>query len=122
MNPSVIHMPESASFDTRERCSILELSNVPEDPDVSIARAVVKPGVVTAWHRLDGIAERYVLLAGTGRVEVEGMPPAEVGPGCVVHIPPGSAQRITNTSDDVLVFLAICTPRFRPEAYSALSR
>jgi oxalate decarboxylase/phosphoglucose isomerase-like protein (cupin superfamily) len=35
----------------------------------------------------------------------------------VVLIPPGAAQRISNTGDDDLVFLAICTPRFVREAY-----
>jgi len=32
-------------------------------------------------------------------------------------IPPSVRQRITNVGDSDLVFLAICTPRFRPEAY-----
>jgi mannose-6-phosphate isomerase-like protein (cupin superfamily) len=27
------------------------------------------------------------------------------------------AQRVTNTGEEDLVFLAICTPRFRPENY-----
>ena len=36
---------------TEERCYISELSNTPADPDASIARARVLPGVTTRWHR-----------------------------------------------------------------------
>jgi hypothetical protein len=35
----------------------------------------------------------------------------------VVVIPPSCPQRITNIGEHDLVFLAICSPRFRPEAY-----
>ena len=45
------------------------------------------------------------------------LPPQEVTSGAVVLIPPLCRQRITNIGDDDLVFLAICSPRFRPEAY-----
>jgi hypothetical protein len=46
-------------FYTSERCYIIELSNTPDDPDVSIARARLEPGVTTRWHRLTDTAERY---------------------------------------------------------------
>jgi mannose-6-phosphate isomerase-like protein (cupin superfamily) len=103
--------------DTAELCAINELSNHAADPAVSIARARVPRGVTTRWHRLRGIAERYVMLEGCGTVEVEGIAPTAVGPGDVVLIPPGAAQRIRNDGEDDLVFLAVCTPRFVPEAY-----
>jgi quercetin dioxygenase-like cupin family protein len=60
------------SLATSERCRIVEVSNSEDDPDVSVARARVAPGVVTRWHRVAGTAERYVILEGTGRVEVGG--------------------------------------------------
>jgi mannose-6-phosphate isomerase-like protein (cupin superfamily) len=50
-------------------------------------------------------------------VEVGSAAPQEVGPGDVVVIPPGVPQRIANTGGADLVFLAICTPRFTPDAY-----
>lgn len=53
-----------------EGCYVAEWSNTPEDPAVSIARARVPRGVTTRWHRLSGIAERYVILEGTGRAYV----------------------------------------------------
>ena len=100
-----------------EGCHILELSNAPDDPEVSIARARVEPGVTTRLHRLEGITERYVMLEGHGAVCVGDMPPREVGPGDVVIISPLCPQQIENTGDSDLVFLAVCTPRFVREAY-----
>ena len=106
-----------AEYYTDERCDILELSNAPDDPAASVARARVAPGVTTRWHRLKGTTERYVILEGQGRVEVGDEPPAEVGPGDVVIIAPMCRQRITNTGKTDLLFLAVCTPRFVPECY-----
>jgi mannose-6-phosphate isomerase-like protein (cupin superfamily) len=120
MGEGIRRMDAGREYYTRERCYILELSNVPDDPAVSIARARVAPGVTTAWHRLDGIVERYVILEGAAAVDVGDRPREAVGPGDVVHIPAGCRQRIQNTGSDDLVFLAICTPRFVDSAYEAL--
>jgi mannose-6-phosphate isomerase-like protein (cupin superfamily) len=122
MNPAIKRTDTTAEFYSAERCYITELSNTPEDPDVSIARARVKPGVTTRWHRVINTAERYVLLEGRGRVEVGTLPPQEVGPGDVVVIPASCPQRITNTGEGDLVFLAICSPRFRPESYEDIDQ
>ena len=103
-----------------EGCLILELSNSEADPDLSVARARVAPGVTTQWHRLRDIAERYVILEGEGRAEIGGLAPQEVRPGDVVLIPASCRQRIANTGPGNLVFLALCTPRFRQDAYEAL--
>ena len=120
MRPEISRRDEAREYFMREGCHILELANSPDDPDVSIARARVMPGVTPRWHRLHGIAERYVILSGHGRVEVGDLPPADVGPGAVVRIPPLCRQRISNVGDDELIFLAICSPRFRDAAYEDL--
>ncbi len=122
MKPSVITPDPSQAFDTEERCHILELSNVPDDPDCSIARASVAPGVTTHWHRLKATAERYVILEGSGRVEVGELAPREIGAGDVVLIPPLCRQRVANIGEGELVFLAICTPRFGQENYEDLEQ
>ena len=109
----------SKEFLTQENCFILEVSNDAEDPDISIARARLRPGVTTAWHRLDGIVERYVIVRGKGRVEVADLPPTIVSEGDVVRIPANVAQRITNVGGEDLVFFCVCTPRFTPTAYIA---
>jgi mannose-6-phosphate isomerase-like protein (cupin superfamily) len=100
-----------------EGCYITELSNTADDPAVSIARARVAPGMTTRWHRLRDTTERYLMLEGRGRVEVGDEKAREVGPREVVRIPPMVRQRIINVGKGDLVFLAICTPRFRPENY-----
>jgi mannose-6-phosphate isomerase-like protein (cupin superfamily) len=104
-------------FYISEKCYVTELSNSADDPDVSIARARVEPGVTTRWHRLKGISERYFIISGKGRVEIGDMPPREVTAGDIVFIPPMCRQRITNIGDEDLVILAICSPRFVQEAY-----
>ena len=117
MKKVIIHYDPAREFYTPEKCYINELSNSADDPDVSIAQARVKPGVTTQWHQLKGTAERYYILNGKGIVEVEGLPPREVGVGDIVIIPPLCPQRITNHGPDDLVFLAICTPRFLSDVY-----
>ncbi len=117
---AVQRVDPGAELYTPERCYIVELSNTPDDPEVSIARARVEPGVTTRWHRVVATTERYVIVEGRGRVEVDTLPPPEVGAGDVTIIPASCRQRITNIGLGDLVFLAICTPRFRPEAYEDL--
>ncbi len=117
MKAAILAVDESRERLTEEQCAILELSNTADDEAVSIARARVAPGVSTRWHRLEGIAERYVILEGNGVVEVSDLPAQIVYAGDVVIIPPGERQRIRNNGTTDLVFLAICTPRFRWEAY-----
>lgn len=107
-------------FETAERCHIQEVANDPGDKLVSIARARVEPDVTTAWHRLDGISERYIIVSGRGRVEIDARAPVEVGPGDVVRIAAGSRQRITNTGRADLVFYAVCAPPFRQQNYIGL--
>jgi mannose-6-phosphate isomerase-like protein (cupin superfamily) len=117
MAGAVRRIDAGAEFYTAERCYIIEVSNTPDDPEVSVARARVAPGVTTRWHRVVGTRERYVIIEGRGRVEVGDSPPQEVGAGDVVTIEPSCRQRIANIGDGDLIFLAICTPRFRPDAY-----
>lgn len=101
----------------REGCYITELSNSDADAALSIARARVEPGRVTRRHRLRDTVERYVILSGTGVVEIGDEAARAVRAGDVVIIPALCAQRIRNSGADDLIFLAICTPRFMPENY-----
>jgi mannose-6-phosphate isomerase-like protein (cupin superfamily) len=120
MRPLIKRFSVDTEFATPEGCHIIEVSNSPDDPGLSIARARIEPGVTTRWHRLAATAERYVILEGSGRVELGDGAPREVRPGDVVLIPPQCAQRITNTGTTDLIFLAICTPRFTDACYESL--
>ncbi len=101
----------------REGCFITELSNTPEDPELSVAHVRVEPGDTTRWHKLIGITERYLILSGRGSVEVGNNAAREVSESDVVMIPPEIRQRITNTGESDLIFLALCTPRFEEQYY-----
>lgn len=117
MRAQILLRRPDAEYYTEERCYINELSNLPEDAAVSIAEARVVVGETTRWHKLAGTIERYVILAGQGRVELGDLPPCDVMPGTVVLIPAGCPQRIRNTGTEDLVFLAICSPRFEAHNY-----
>ena len=121
MRGKIVKTEENREYFTEEGCFILEMCNTPEDDEVSIARARVRPGVTTVLHRLKDTVERYVIMEGTGLVEVGDLPPGEVGAGDIVIIPPSIPQSITNTGDQDLIFLCICTPRFIPEKYEAMT-
>ncbi|MDI9246372.1 cupin domain-containing protein [Marinobacter sp. CHS3-4] len=120
MQSPVYHYDPSSEFYLGENCYITELLNTDADSDVSIARARVLPAQTTRWHSLTGTVERYVILEGEGLVEVGDQPPTHVKPGDTVLIPAECPQRIANVSSEDLVFLAVCSPRFRPENYCDL--
>lgn len=116
VKPEIIKGAAGPEAFTEERCFILEQWNHASDDDVSIARARVEPGVTTALHSLS-VHERYVVIRGQGRMEVEGLAPTPIESGDVVLVPAGNKQRVTNTGEDDLIFLCICTPRFEPRHY-----
>ena len=117
MQAEIRRADPSEEFPTPENCFILEVANDPGDPDVSIARARVLPGVTTVWHRVEGIDERYLIVRGQGRVEVGDLPPTTVSEGDVVRIPANTPQRITNVGHEDLIFYCVCTPRFVQSAW-----
>ena len=96
MEPSthtrIISNQATPEYFFREGCHITEWLNDGASENLSVARARVEPGVTTRRHRLDGITERYVILAGRGEVSVgeKDHPAGEVvGPGDVVDHPAG---------------------------------
>lgn len=95
-----------------ERCYIAEYLNNDAEQNLSVSRARVEPGAVTALHLLKGTAERYIIVAGEGEMEINGKIWGSVWAGDVVNIPPDTSQRIRNTGGKDLVFFCICTPRF----------
>lgn len=116
-----IHQPDlKTEFLTPERCWILEVWNAASDGTVSIARARVTPGVTTQLHRLRGVDERYLIVAGSGLMRTGTLAAAKVSPGDIVVIPAGTSQQITNDGPADLIFYCICTPSFTPGCYESL--
>lgn len=117
MQPAIYEYDQEKEYFFREGCFINELSNQSEDEALSIARARVRPGEGTHWHRLRDRVERYVILQGVGAVHIGNMTPQDVSAGDVVFIPAGCPQKIFNRGEIDLVFLALCTPRFVADCY-----
>ncbi len=104
---------------TAERCFIREIVNKPSIQDFSLAESRVEPGVTTQLHKLS-VNEWYVILRGTGWMEVDGKSAQTVVPGDVVEIRAEMSQRIHNDGDVDLVFQCICLPRFTTNCYVSL--
>jgi len=104
---------------TSERCYITELLNSDSQPEVSIARTRVEPGVTTQLHQLS-VFEWYIIESGQGLMRVGDETPFAVGPGDTVTIPKHAPQQITNSGQEDLYFLCVCTPRFSQESYTSL--
>ena len=107
-------------FSTDERCDINELLNITDDENCSIARASVAPGVCTQLHTVKNTMERYVILEGQGKVYINNSTPQNVSYLDVVTIPANTPQKIENCGTSELIFLCICTPRFKQENYACL--
>jgi mannose-6-phosphate isomerase-like protein (cupin superfamily) len=109
--------PET-EFEIEERSFIVEMLASQADPSCSIARARVKPGITTALHAVRATVERYIILQGEGEVTVGNRVAERVRPMDIVWIDKDETQKIRNISDtEDLVFLCVCTPGFRMDAY-----
>ncbi|WP_163336301.1 cupin domain-containing protein [Desulfopila sp. IMCC35008] len=120
MSKHVYKASNAREYFTRERCYITEVANDPENEALSVAIARVEPGITTAWHVLRDVDERYLIISGTGQVEIGEDQPVPIATGDVVFIPAGIRQRIANHGSDDLTFYALCTPRFTPDCYISL--
>ena len=117
MQPCVKNLDASTEIYIDEGCYITELSNSKDDPELSIARARVKPGVTTKLHKLRNTIERYVILEGEGVVELGDGLVEKLHKHDVVIIPSNCPQKITNSGELDLVFLVVCSPRFVIDHY-----
>lgn len=103
---------------TAERCFITELMNSDSQPEVSLARARVEPGVTTQRHSLS-VSEWYVVESGKGLMRVGNDAAFPIGPGDTVAVPKHELQQVTNNSREDLRFLCVCAPRFSKDCYTA---
>jgi mannose-6-phosphate isomerase-like protein (cupin superfamily) len=118
--PTLWKFNSEAEFSTPEHCDITELLNHKKDKNCSIARAKVAPGVTTQLHAVKNTVERYVILSGEGKVFINNKRPEHVAYLDTVLIPAGAPQKIYNSGKKELIFLCICTPRFKQKNYQNL--
>ena len=80
----------------------------------SLAEATVAAGASTQRHHHARTEEIYVIVAGLGRMEVEGEE-REIGPGDAVLIPAGARHQIRAGATGELRFLCCCAPPYSDE-------
>jgi mannose-6-phosphate isomerase-like protein (cupin superfamily) len=80
----------------------------------SLAEATLAPGAATQRHHHARAEEIYVVLAGSGRMEVEG-DERDVGPGDAILIPAGARHQIKADAAGELRFLCCCAPPYSDE-------
>lgn len=76
----------------------------------SLAEATLAPGAGTRRHYHARTEEIYVVLGGSGRMEVDG-DERDVEPGDAILIPPGAWHEI-KAADAELRFLCCCAPQY----------
>ena len=79
----------------------------------SLAHARLGPGLASTPHRL-ATSEVYVLVAGRGRMTIDGEE-RDVSAGDTVYIPPHATQHIRNSGTEDLVFFCLVDPAWRKE-------
>lgn len=109
-------LADCEEFTAGDNTRLRELFHPDKDPldlRYSFAVARVAPGKTSTLHRLRH-SEVYYIMEGNGemRIDDEREP---VAPGDVVYIPPRTAQQITNTGSNELVFVCIVDPAWRRE-------
>ncbi|NVK11382.1 MAG: cupin domain-containing protein [Gammaproteobacteria bacterium] len=115
-----LHKPSPPEYFFKEGCYILEWYNRDDDEAASLVRARVAAGMKTRWHRLAYTEERYVVVSGQGMAELflDGRVQSfNLAVGDSLRIPVDVPQRITNEGPEELVFMALCSPRFKAENY-----
>jgi mannose-6-phosphate isomerase-like protein (cupin superfamily) len=80
----------------------------------SLAEATLAPGQSTRRHYHARTEEIYVVLAGTGEMEVDG-DRRSVGPDDAILIPPRAWHEIRATGVAELRFLCCCAPAYSDE-------
>ena len=95
------------AFTTKDGSTIREYLHTPAQ---SLAEAELGAGQATQRHYHARSEEIYLLVAGDGRVEVDGEE-RDVGVGDAILIPPGARHEFT-AGDDGARFLCCCAPPY----------
>lgn len=109
----VFNLADVPAFTTKDGSEIRELLAHRNSRIVnqSLAEARLPVGASTAPHYHPQAEEIYFLVAGRGRMQIEGEIRA-VGPGDAIAILPGQRHQITNVGQETLRFLCCCAPAY----------
>lgn len=80
----------------------------------SLAEARLKPGQQTTPHHHPQTEEIYYILTGQARMQLADEL-RDVRVGDAIAIPPGVSHQITNTGEEMLIFLCCCAPGYEHE-------
>ena len=112
----IINRQNVPAFTTKDTSTIREIL-APRNSSIvqqSLAEATLRPGAKTEAHFHPKTEEIYYVLAGTGRMAIEG----ELRQVCVgdgIAIPAGKRHQILNSGAEDLVFLCCCVPAYTDE-------
>jgi mannose-6-phosphate isomerase-like protein (cupin superfamily) len=98
-------------FVTKDGSTIRELHHTSLQ---SLAEATLEPDEATTRHYHRASEEIYVVLKGSGSLEVDGET-RTVRPGDAVLIPPGAWHTLENTGTSELRILCACAPPYSHE-------
>lgn len=98
---------DAAPFVTKDGSTIREYLHTERQ---SLAEASLEAGQSTQRHYHAASEEIYLILEGSGRLEVDG-DVSEVGPGDAILIPPGAGHELTAGRDGVRL-LCSCVPAY----------
>ncbi len=99
------------AFVTKDGSTIRELHHTAAQ---SLAEATLEPGQATLRHYHRASEEIYVVVKGSGTLEVDGEA-RRVRPGEAILIPPGSWHTLENDGTSELRILCCCAPPYSHE-------
>jgi mannose-6-phosphate isomerase len=85
-----------------------------EGANYKVKHIEVKPGRRLSYQKHARRAERWVVVAGSALVTLDGVP-AVYEVGSAVHIPVGAAHRVENQGEEPLVFIEVQTGSYLGE-------
>jgi mannose-6-phosphate isomerase-like protein (cupin superfamily) len=110
----VTSLSTSAPFASDDGSVIRELFGPATIParNQSVAEATIPIGEATRRHHHRDAEEIYVVVAGAGRMELDG-DERDLVAGDAVLIPPGAWHQIRSTGEEPLRLLVTCSPAYR---------
>jgi mannose-6-phosphate isomerase-like protein (cupin superfamily) len=104
----VTNIDKAEPFVTKDGSTIRELHHTAEQ---SLAEATLEPDQATERHYHRSTEEIYVVLKGSGRMEVDG-DTRMVRRGDAILIPPGAWHTLENNGSSELRILCCCSPPY----------